>query len=488
MAVYHKEGASNTRPPLLDGTNYAYWKAKMRIYIKAQDERAWRSVEDGWEPPTVEVGEGADKKRILKSSAEWNDVEERLANCNSKALNAIFGGIDEVQFRRVSACTTAKEAWKILEVHYEGAESVRAVKLQMLMTQFELMRMRDDETILEFEGKIRDIANQSSNLGDRIPQDRLVKKVLHSLSSKFKMKRIAIEENRFLNDMTLDELIGSLKTFEMNEESSNSVREVKKDNVALQTLASNEVTQSTLESDIPTITPAELDAKVSFLAKGFNKYIRKSKKKNFSSGDGKSRGGGFESAAKSKSITCYECGGRGHIQTECPTYMKKKKSFVAAWSDDSSASEDEECNYVAFTANTKLNTEIPEQRRIPDISIVLEDETDDDDDMETVQNMIKQWDGVLESINILKEQVVVLEREKVMLKQKFDEKEEEAKESERKVELLRDQTCTLNEENHLLKQRVNEKQERIQKLEEELRKAKEIWVKFDKGKQQLDEI
>ncbi|KAG9454814.1 hypothetical protein H6P81_007718 [Aristolochia fimbriata] len=171
MATYHKEGASNTRPPLLDGTNYAYWKAKIKIYIKAQDERAWRSVEDGWEPPTVEIGEGADKKRILKPSSEWNDVEDRLSNCNSKALNAIFGGIDEEQFRRVSACTMAKEAWKILEVHYEGTGSVRAVKLQMLMTQFELMRMRNDETILEFEGKIRVIGNQSANLGDRIPQD-----------------------------------------------------------------------------------------------------------------------------------------------------------------------------------------------------------------------------------------------------------------------------------------------------------------------------
>ncbi|KAG9450530.1 hypothetical protein H6P81_010495 [Aristolochia fimbriata] len=62
----------HTRPPLLDGTNYAYWKAKMKIYIKAQDERAWRSVEDGWIPPTAEVGKGADKKRVLKPSSEWN--------------------------------------------------------------------------------------------------------------------------------------------------------------------------------------------------------------------------------------------------------------------------------------------------------------------------------------------------------------------------------------------------------------------------------
>ncbi|KAG9446378.1 hypothetical protein H6P81_012506 [Aristolochia fimbriata] len=336
---------------------------------------------DGWEPPTVETGKDADVKRVVKPSSEWNDAEEKLANCNSKALNAIFGGIDEEQFRRVSACTTAKEAWKILEVHYEGTESVREVKLQMLMTQFELMRMRDDETILEFEGKIRDIANQSSNLGDRIPQDQLVKKVLRSLSSKFKMKRIVIEENRPLKDMTLDELIGSLKTFEMNEESSDSVREVKKNSVALQTLACNEVTQPTQESDIPTITLAEQDAKVSFLAKGFNKFIRETKKKNLSSGEGKLRGGSFDSATKNKSITCYECGGRGHIQTECPTYLKKKKSFVVAWSDDSSTSEDEECNYVAFTANNLVNSKLPAQRKIRDISIGWDDETDDEDDI-----------------------------------------------------------------------------------------------------------
>ncbi|KAG9454377.1 hypothetical protein H6P81_007281 [Aristolochia fimbriata] len=139
-------------------------------------ERAWRSVEDGWESATVEIGESVVKKRVVKPSSERNDVEDRLSNCNSKALNAIFGGIDEEQFRRVSACTTTKETWKILEVHYEETESVRAVKLQMLMTQFVLMRMRDDETILEFEGKIRDIANQSANLGDRIPQDQLIKK------------------------------------------------------------------------------------------------------------------------------------------------------------------------------------------------------------------------------------------------------------------------------------------------------------------------
>ncbi|KAG9458410.1 hypothetical protein H6P81_002918 [Aristolochia fimbriata] len=259
----------------------------------------------------------------------------------------------------------------------------------MLMTQFELMRMRDDETILEFKGKIRDIANQSDNLGDRIPQDRLVKKVLRSLSSKFKMKRIAIEENRSLNNMTLNELIGLLKTFEMNEESCDSVGGNKKESVVFQSFASNEVTQSTEEFGTPIITLTELDAMVSLLAKGLNKFIRKNMKKNYSSGESRQSGVSFDSANRNKVIMCYECGGRGHIQSKCPTYLRKKKSSVAAWSDDSSASEDDECNYVAFTASVQHNSILPAREKDQCITIVPDDETDDEDGIGTIENIIK---------------------------------------------------------------------------------------------------
>ncbi|KAL5806395.1 hypothetical protein ACOSQ4_029128 [Xanthoceras sorbifolium] len=39
MTQMIKEGALSTRPPLLDGSNYAFWKACLRIYLKANDER-----------------------------------------------------------------------------------------------------------------------------------------------------------------------------------------------------------------------------------------------------------------------------------------------------------------------------------------------------------------------------------------------------------------------------------------------------------------
>ncbi|CAM8940406.1 unnamed protein product [Rhodiola kirilowii] len=49
-----KEGQSTTRPPLLEGSNYASWKPKMKSFLKSLDERAWKAVLTGWTEPTME--------------------------------------------------------------------------------------------------------------------------------------------------------------------------------------------------------------------------------------------------------------------------------------------------------------------------------------------------------------------------------------------------------------------------------------------------
>ena len=44
-------------------------------------------------------------------------------------------------------------------------------------------------------------------------------------------------------------------------------------------------------------------------------------------------GGNFNHKNKSKGIQCRECEGYGHVQAECANTRKKKKSYVATWSD-----------------------------------------------------------------------------------------------------------------------------------------------------------
>ena len=39
-------------PHLFDGTNYAYWKVRMRAFLQSLNEKVWQAVEIGWTKPT----------------------------------------------------------------------------------------------------------------------------------------------------------------------------------------------------------------------------------------------------------------------------------------------------------------------------------------------------------------------------------------------------------------------------------------------------
>jgi hypothetical protein len=46
---------SSNRPPVLDGTNFDHWKAKMTAYLKAIDEDVWMACEVKYSPPVETV-------------------------------------------------------------------------------------------------------------------------------------------------------------------------------------------------------------------------------------------------------------------------------------------------------------------------------------------------------------------------------------------------------------------------------------------------
>ena len=50
------------------------------------------------------------RESMKKLEIKWTAVESRLANSNSKALNAIFNAVDAIQFKLISTCKTTKEA------------------------------------------------------------------------------------------------------------------------------------------------------------------------------------------------------------------------------------------------------------------------------------------------------------------------------------------------------------------------------------------
>ncbi|CAA0816709.1 Unknown protein [Striga hermonthica] len=157
-----------------------------------------------------------------KNEAEYNTNESSLANFNSKALNAIFGTVDENMFCLISTCTTAKHAWDTLQHHCEGSKGVCQMRLRLLAAKFETIRILENENISSYTAKLMNIANECYSLGESISNEKLVVKVMRSLPKRFNMMITALDVSKDVTTIRFDDLVGTLKTFEMNLESSDA--------------------------------------------------------------------------------------------------------------------------------------------------------------------------------------------------------------------------------------------------------------------------
>jgi len=82
----------------------------MVAFLKYIDSRTWKAVLKGWDHPLVKDKDGKDATE-LKPEDEWSKDADELALGNSKALNALFNGVDKNIFKMKNKCTMAKDSW-----------------------------------------------------------------------------------------------------------------------------------------------------------------------------------------------------------------------------------------------------------------------------------------------------------------------------------------------------------------------------------------
>ena len=110
------------------------------------------------------------------------------------------------EFHKISHITIAKEVWQILETTYEGTKKVKDTKLQMLTTY----------AFNSFYSKLNEVVIGKFNLGEKMEDSKIVRKILQSLLESFRAKITTIEENKDLVDIKVQELIGSLQIYELS--------------------------------------------------------------------------------------------------------------------------------------------------------------------------------------------------------------------------------------------------------------------------------
>ena len=177
-------------------------------------------------------------------------------------MNVIFCGVYPDEFYRISHITVAKEAWEILETTYEGTKKVKDTKLQMLTTRFEELKMSEGEFFDSFYSKLNEVVVNKFNLGEKMKDSKIVRKILRSLPESFRAKMTAIEESKDLDDIKVQELIGSLQTYKLplpNQRKSKFL--------ALKTVNERVDVHDSSEDDA-------IKKGIAYLAKNFRKFLK----------------------------------------------------------------------------------------------------------------------------------------------------------------------------------------------------------------------
>jgi len=128
---------------------------------------------------------------------------------------------------KMSDKTTAKAMFASLYANYGGTKKVKKAEALMLVHQYELFKMKDDESIEQMYSRFQTLVSGLQILKKSYVASDHVSKILRSLPARWRPKVTAIEEAKDLNTLSVEDLVSSLKAHEIGLNEHGPARKVK---------------------------------------------------------------------------------------------------------------------------------------------------------------------------------------------------------------------------------------------------------------------
>jgi hypothetical protein len=271
----------------------------------------------------------------------------------------------------------------------------------------------------------------------------------------------AISEARDLKVLILEELFGSLMTYELEMNSKVEEEEVKpKKNLALKS-SHHDHDNSEEERDE--------EEEIALMSRNFKKFLKK--KKGFGRRFPK-KGENKGESSKTETPTCYKCKKQGHYKNECPQVNKekmkyKKKALKVTWDDsdesdsDNNSSDNEVANLCLLGYINESN--ISEDEHVSFCPLAFNDDESAIEDL----CLMAHGDEVTSKLNSLKDESYSYDE----LQNAFEEFEKNVlknKVFKKKVTSLSNELNDLKSKNEILKKQINYLNDKNLFLEEEI--------------------
>lgn len=241
----------------------------------------------------------------------WDAVETGCADRGKdrRALAVILRGMPPEMKSGLAAKKSVKEALDAVKKMHAGDDRMMDASIQCLMKQFDNLMFRDGESVGDFAMRINGLITSLRELGEKLEDSRVVKKMLRVIPRRLKQCAVAIEMFSDLNNMSIEELVGRLQVVE---DADAEEQEAVHGGNAGQLL----------------LTEEQWEAR-------HRRHTGKEQVRGCRDGHGNDRDddddGSSTSSGRGRSRyrgKCFDCGVRGHKARDCPKKKKKERALL----------------------------------------------------------------------------------------------------------------------------------------------------------------
>ncbi|GKB63801.1 retrovirus-related pol polyprotein from transposon TNT 1-94 [Tanacetum coccineum] len=215
---------SDTRPPMLDRTDFASWQQRIRLYCwgKENGVNILKSIDEGpfqmgtFRETLTEGNEGAlhlgpERPRVY---SDLSPKDKERYNANIRATNILLQGLPKDIYSLINHYTDAKDIWDNVKMLLEGSELTKEDRESQLYDDFEHSRQHKGETIHDYYVRFAKLINDMRNIKMTMSRMQLNSKFVNNILPEWGRFVTAVKLNRGLRDSIYDQLYAYLKQHE----------------------------------------------------------------------------------------------------------------------------------------------------------------------------------------------------------------------------------------------------------------------------------
>ncbi|XP_015164463.1 uncharacterized protein [Solanum tuberosum] len=179
--------------PRFDG-HYDHWSMLMENFLRLKEY--WQVVVDGIPEPAKGTSV-SDAQKAKAQAAKLKDL---------KAKNYLFQAIEGSILETILSKDTFNQIWDSMKKKYQGLTRAKRQQLQALRSEFETLRMKSGESVIDYFSRVMTVLNKVRIHGDKSNEVTIVEKILQTMTPKFNFVVCSIEESHDIDLLSIDEL------------------------------------------------------------------------------------------------------------------------------------------------------------------------------------------------------------------------------------------------------------------------------------------